>query len=1468
MLVLSIPSVQTRLGEEATKVLNKEFGTNIIVKKLDLSLLGSVQLKGIEIRDHHKDTLIFVNNLKTSLLNAKRIIDNEVDLGDASLTGVHFYMKTYKNETDDNLSVFIDSFDDNQPKDSTSAPFVLKASNIYVEDLSYKLTDENSSTPLQFSAKNAGGNLQDFLLDGPNFSMKIRNLYLTENRGVNVTNLSTNFSYTRTKMQLLKTTLETDNKSKIIGDIFFNYKREDFADFTDKVKIKALLTKSSVSVKDLKKFYKEISGNDKIFFSGKVNGTLNNFSVEKLNMYSRKGMRFKGEMGFLNAFNTERGFVFDANIKNVTSSYEQLKSILPNVLGKNLPTKFKKLGVFSMEGQVKVTPEQMDATLAVDAEIGTTISDLQITNIDDIDNAEYNGEVEFIDLDLGQLVDDPLLGKTSLKADVQGTGLTADNINTILIGEVSKIDFKGYTYKNLNVNGQVANRKFDGFLQAKDPNCKLVFEGLADFSSATNKFDFSAKIGKIDLQKTNLFTRDSISVFKGDIKLDVSGNTFDDIVGKATFKNVAYTNTKQRYEFKEFNVSSSIKDSIQTIKVASKDIVEGKLEGKFTFAELIPVTQNALWSIYTNYTPVAVAPNQFVNFDFVIYNQIVDVFFPQVSVGKNTRVKGKINGNDNSVKLTFESPKINAYKNIIDEIKLRVDNKNKLYNTHLTAKNIATKYYDIHKLNLINRTKNDTLFFKSTFKGGKEQTENFNLDFFYTVNPEKKSVVGVQKSTFNYNGFNWEINPKKNKENKVTFDLDGENFVFSKFLLQSKEQKIQFKGSLQGTKNKDLKAQFTNVNLTSFLPEIENLKLEGLVNGNVELLQKQGTIRPLADIQINDLIVNEFSQGVLKATIKGDNSFDKYKVDASIRDYKFDNVKIVGDLDFSTPKPTIDLLTNFRQYELNGFSALGGENIANIRGLLSGSFTAKGELLNPKFKGNLNLKGGGLTIPYLNVDFDFYENANIQLKDQSFILKNIVLQDTKEDTKGYLSGDITHQNFEQWYLNLTINTPNLLILDTKEAEEIPYYGRGFLKGNARITGITSNLTIDVRGSTEKGTLFVLPLSDVTTVDNYRLIHFKTTQKENEVKAIEDISGLNLNINLAVTKDAVAQVVIDKVNKSELRGSGTGNLDIRINTRGKFLMNGDILIDNGEYNFRYGGVINKKFQVQKGGTISWSGDPLEAELDIIAMYQAKANPSVLLENIRSSRKIPVDLLVKITGGLYSSKQEFDIKIPNADSTVASELDFIMQNDSSAKLLNFFSLLSGNTFFNEETGGNLASNIATNTASDLLSNVMSSMINSKDGKFQLGVGYSQGDKNNISGIDEDDQVDVSVTTQLSDNVIFNGKVGVPVGANTQTGVVGEAKLEVLLNDKGSLRWTIFNKPNDIQYTIDEEGYTQGTGLSYQVNFNTLSELGEKLGLKKKKKKIKKDTIIKKKQSLINFNPTKKDTIHTKNEQPKNK
>lgn len=1458
-LLLSIPFVQTQLAKFATQRINNDFGTNILVKKVDLSFLGNVDLKDVEVRDDKKDTLIFIGRLRTSLLNSKKILDGEVDLSDVSLKDAKFYIHTYKGDKKSNFDKFLASFDSDTPKDSSAPPFKLKTSNIYLDNLNFRLTDDNKRNKEVVTIKRIGGNLQSFSLIGDSVTTNIRGVYFNYTDKLHFTNLSSDFSYTSTQINLKNTNLATQY-SKLLGDITLNYKSGDFSRFNDRVIFDANIKQGNLALRDARVFYSDFGRNDILNFKTKLKGTLNNLSLRNTVLISKNGTNVNGNFFLKNIVNSERGFVFKADINQLTSNYEQLNALFPKLVSKTIPTDFKKLGVFTIRGNTVFSDEKLEADISLQSRIGYTSSNLTITNLDDIDSANYKGKVNFQNFNLGRFLGNKEFGTISFEGEVDGKSFNIEKINTDFKGLVSELTFRGYTYQNLDVNGQYQNNKFNGTIDADDENCKFNFIGLADFSTDVNRFDFKANISTIDLKKTNLFTRDSVSKLKGFISIDIQGNKIDDIVGKAIFENIVYTNPKKSFTFNEFSLTSELQDDIKNIQINSKDIAEGYIKGKFKFEELMPVVQNALGSMYTNYVPYKVSDDQFLDFNFNMHNKVFEIFYPKITISENTILKGKIKSNKNRVKLQINAPKVLAFDNEVINFKLRTDNQNALYNSHLTADKIVTGPYKIHKFNLLNKNQKDTLYFKSVFKGGNNQKENYNLDFYYSIDSLGKSVVGFDKSSFVIKNNLWKINPSKDFSSKVVFDLEKKEYNFSPFKLTSGNQKLEFSGFLIGQEEKKLVADLENVNLKSILPDIDSLDLKGTLSGKIDFLQQNGLYNPKGTLVIDNFHINDLKQGNLALDVQGNNSIENYEVTLSLQREKVKNISATGSIDISTKKPTIDLDVNMEDFELDAFSPLGQDILSSVRGKASGNFAVKGFLGKPSLNGDLVLKGAGLKFPYLNVDFDFEGESDIQLRGNRYIFNNIQLRDTKHSTRGIFKGSISHKDFNAWTMDLEIDTDNLLVLDTEETEESMYYGTGFLDGTATVKGPVEQLVIDINGTTKEGTKFIIPLKDNENISNYKLIHFKGEEvvlnnNNNKSNEFEAIKGIKLNMDLAVTRDAEAQVVIDKDNGSQLSGRGNGNIQIVIDTRGAFNMYGDLIIESGVYDFKYGGLVNKPFVIQKGGSVSWNGSPFDANLNLVAIYKAKGNPAVLLENFNSNRNIEVDLVTKITGGLFNSKQELDIDLPNVDPSIKSELDFVLgSNDVNEKTTQFISLLTLGNFVNPDKVNFDSNAVVTSTASNAIAAAFSSLLNNPNSKFQLGVGYKQGN-NDIEqqNLNVDNQVDLSLTTKISDRVVVNGKVGVPVGTKTQSSVVGEVKVEVLLNKEGNFRGVIFNRQNEIRFSTEEEGYTQGIGLSYQVNFNTLSDLFKQVKStikSKKKKETPKDSVLVTNSSLVKF------------------
>ena len=104
--------------------------------------------------------------------------------------------------------------------------------------------------------------------------------------------------------------------------------------------------------------------------------------------------------------------------------------------------------------------------------------------------------------------------------------------------------------------------------------------------------------------------------------------------------------------------------------------------------------------------------------------------------------------------------------------------------------------------------------------------------------------------------------------------------------------------------------------------------------------------------------------------------------------------------------------------------------------------------------------------------------------------------------------------------------------------------------------------------------------------------------------------------------------------------------------------------------------------------------------------------------------------------------------------------------------------------------------------------------------------QGDKSEILDIKTEDRFGVTLSTKISDKILFNGKIGVPIGGIEETLIIGDVEIEFLLNEDGTLKAKVFNRENEFRYIGDELGYTQGMGLSYQVDFESFREILSKL------------------------------------------
>ena len=577
--------------------------------------------------------------------------------------------------------------------------------------------------------------------------------------------------------------------------------------------------------------------------------------------------------------------------------------------------------------------------------------------------------------------------------------------------------------------------------------------------------------------------------------------------------------------------------------------------------------------------------------------------------------------------------------------------------------------------------------------------------------------------------------------------------------------------------------------------------------------------------------------GNLTIDILGNKNLTRYDINTSLINNNIKSLNSTGYIETKSTQTDIQLNIELNEFNLGAISPFGASVITNIRGLMSGNGRVSGNLNSPDMFGDFILKKSGLKVPYLNIDFDLEDTTKLKITEEKLEISKTNITDTKYLTKGILTGNATHKNFGNWKLNLNIDSDNLLVLNTPPDENQSYYGTAFISGTTHIHGPINELIIDVNAATEKNTIFKIPLSNTETIGDNSFINF-LSPKEKEDKLLgetivtNDLKGLALNFELDINKNAEIEIVIDQNTKSALRGRGAGTLLIEINTLGKFNMWGDFIVYEGIYDFRYGKIIRKEIEVERGGTITWDGLASNANLNLKAIYKTKANPSALLDDPTINRKIPVEVFIDLTNNITQPDLLFDISFPDVSSTVRSELEYRLQTSEEREKQALFLLTTG--AFISNTAGQSA---VSGTVTDGVNAILAQILTDDDAIINITPYYDMGI--DTQEIETQDEFGVRFSTQITERIVVNGKVGIPVGKINDSRVAGDVDVQWLVNEDGSLRINFFNRQAELQFIGEDQTFEQGTGISYQVDFDTIKALMNKIfGLEVKLEKLNPD------------------------------
>ncbi len=1430
--------VQTFVAQKAATYLSDKLLTEVHVGNVDFELFRTFILKDVFIRDLHKDTLLYAGELKLNL-KSFNLNTNVFNLKTIEISNTRFNLVQYKNEKDLNFQFIVDAFDTGDTTQTAKKQIHLWCRNFELKNVDFSYRYENDTTPnygINFNdahVKHLNGHITNFFLEEDTINARIENLTAIEKSGFRIKRFTADVRASDSFLRF-KNLDFTTNKSHVITDLlsFSTKSWDDYNNFEEKVYMASIFKHSLVEMEDVSYFAPELEGIKKtLTLSGDIHGRVNDLKGRKVEIAFGRASYLKGDFD-LNGLPYLKETFVHLKINEINTNQADLEAI-PNYPFTEksylkLPQNIQRLGQLSFKGNFTGFYNDFVAYGKLTTQIGTISSDIQLKQKSKDIPVTYKGNLKAEQFDLGLYYGlDDVMRKISLDIDIEGKGLKMSNINTEIKGKVYSFEFQKYNYKNIDVKGNFAKNIFTGQFAVEDENVALNFDGDIDLTGDLPYLNFSSTIRKADLSNLNLFKTKNKINFSTLAKVEISGDDIDNLQGTIRLSNTHLIQNEKSVDIENFELNSSITKESRSIKLLS-DFADAEIKGQFALQKLKP----AIEKMISQYLPAIIpkdkkwndTPAQ--NFEFSLITKqseaISLVMLENLCLHRGSLLNGSFNSINNEFNFNFSAPEIDiAGRNMKD---FTIDSKTESEKLNFMVKTKALALSNentIKNLAFSSFAQDDSAKFKLQWLNEDKLNNKGKLSGYAAFQSTEIVQIHLLPSEIFVEDSLWTIN----KNNLI--QIQNDSIVFNDFSLWHNQQAIKVDGVISKRNSDLLNISLNNFNLSILNPLLrdDDLILNGIVDGNTSISGFYSNLVFTSSLQFKGFALNNEILGDGSLLSLWDDSQESIAINGRFLRGEIPTISVSGFYYPFRKDNNLDFELVFQKTQLKLLEKYTKGIVSNMNGTATGDLFLLGTLKKPLLTGSLEIQKGGFLVDYINTVYTF--SAKVEFKNGQITVPPFTLYDANGN-KAIAEGIVTHNYFNDIRYEFELQADKFFCLNTNSAQNNLYYGKAFASGLIKIYGDLKNVNFDIDARTEKGTQFNIPLSGSDEISETNFVTFvnkndTTFKVKNNYKV--DLSGIQLNFDLDVTPDADVQLIFDSKIGDVIRGNGTGNLKMQINTLGQFNMFGDYTINSGDYLFTLKNVINKRFKIDQGGTISWNGSPYDADVDINAIYKVRTSLYELVQDTSSAykKRVPVDVVLHMTNKLFNPTISFDINLPNSDERIKSEVRNAIGYESEADLnKQVFSLLVLGRFFPpSEQRTTTASNSndfgVTSNSSELLSNQISNWLSQTNDLVKLGVKYRPGDEITNK------ELQVAVSTELfNDRVSIDGNVGVASNPYSASNIVGDVNVEYKINRDGKFRVKAFNQSNDYTTIANNGPYKQGVGLFYREEFDTWGEL----------------------------------------------
>ncbi len=1472
-LMLSLPEMQNRIIGRAAKYASEYLGTEVSIGRIDVTMTGRISITDFLSRDLQGDTLIYVKSLDSRLLGY-RFATNQLLLGSSNINGGKVNLQERDNG-EMNIRQIVMLITPEQP---AANPLQLLISNIKTDSVQVVINRKRHFNPRygvdvgDLELNNIALDADDLLIDGPAIHANINSLSLVEKSGFVVRNIAGELYLTQGAVSIIDAKIESMWSELHVEHLWLADKNwRAYSQFNNSTLLDIAITGGHLSSDDVAYFAPALRswGVELEDLEVEVTGRVDNLNVNIINATFSDDSNISAEVAFKGLPNVDKAEI-EVDLYGLTTNADDIEdlkmSLTANSSEHGLGERFSREQFAKLEAQGQITVEgrasgkikDFNVDLAARSNAGEVTTQMKIRQLPNR-VLGLDGAIESAKLDLQMISGIKDIGDASFKANV-ALALAGNKSRGSVQTTIREVEWRGYNFANTNADLSISDGDLKVDVEANDPNLNFKLNGfinnLVKVEEATDRvtpyYNLSLNLERADLNKLSINRRDSISVLKANMRFMAEASSLESLRGTVSVQSAEYRYKRPDLDsictMTAANMRLNVADGTMGREVAlTSNFADVKLQSRSEFREIrefvVGALQEELPSLYgaTAKSKESSEEQEITQLDVKIFNitPITQAVASGFVIGEESWATVRYNAQDDTIDAKISAPYL-EYKTILA---FGLDSYAKSGATRevdgemvpkieigTSAKELFIGANQLESCDIAGVIEDDKIELTTKFENRVDSLKaNLSSTIRFQHQDEAKPIVKITlpKSDVERRSATWNVSAKEIEWNDGRFNI-------SDFEVVNGNQLLHIDGSASKSMTDSLKLKMRSFDISILTPLISKIgyDLRGYGNGEIVTLSALDKAHTEAHIELDSVRLNNIAAPPLALSAVWDSKINRAKLYMENRQTRDTLVR-----GYYIPSQ----VKYFATIEANGIE-MGlldpplATTINNTTGVANAKLTLQGERRMAKLNGEVKLRGVETSVNFTNVRYRI-DTATMHFVDNRLVGTRLNVDD-KEGNSGELNIDVNMNHLKNISFNMSANIRKMLVLNTTERDNDIFYGRVFASGAMSIEGGRSGVKMNIAASSDDNSQFFMPLSDKSTAKSAEFITFtskdtidNSAQAELRRKLLSDrlrrtsegaTAGFELNMALDVKPNVEMQLVIDPTVGDIIRARGEGKINMVINPKSNiFEMYGDYVITEGSYLFTLRNIINKRFVIDPGSSINWNGSPLDATLDINAIYKLKTSLQPLISD-ESSRAVPVDCIINLSDNLMHPTVTFDIELPSTDADKQAIVTNLL-NDQETLSRQFFYLMLANSFI-PETNAAASLGVSTTTATgfELLTNQLSNWLSSSN--YNVIIRYRP--ESTLTG----DEVDFGISKGFINNRLLMEVEGNYIIDNKQateesSDFMGEAYITWLIDQAGALKLRGFTQTID---RFDENHGLQETGLGiyYREDFNNFKDLREKV------------------------------------------